>query len=164
MRRRAVLVAVALAVAGCAVTQPAPPVLDLPAGTASAAQNALLERWWTVFDDPALNALVDEALANNLDLRASFARIEAARAQVLLAQSYLAPDINAGVAPSRSRISAVTSPPLPAGSQLVSNDFRVALDVSYELDVWGKYRAGLLAATNDLAAARYYREAVRVVV
>lgn len=164
MRRLATALAAAALVAGCAVTQPAPPQLDLPAGTATPAQNALLERWWTVFDDPALTALVEEALAGNLDLKASLARVEAARAQVLLAQSYLAPDVNAGVAPSRSRISAVTSPPLPAGSQLVSNDFRVALDVSYELDVWGKYRAGLLAATNDLAAARYYREAVRVAV
>ena len=109
-------------------------------------------------------ALVEEALAGNLDLKASLARVEAARAQVLLAQSYLAPDVNAGVAPSRSRISAVTSPPLPAGSQLVSNDFRAAIEMSYELDVWGKYRSGALAATNDLVAARYYREAVRVAV
>ncbi len=36
--------------------------------------------------------------------------------------------------------------------------------MSYELDLWGKYRAGLLAANNDLAASRYYREAVRITV
>ena len=36
--------------------------------------------------------------------------------------------------------------------------------MSYELDVWGKYRSGLLASTNDLTAARYYREAVRITV
>ena len=164
MRRLAAALAAAALAAGCAVTQPAPPQLDLPAGTATPAQNALLERWWTAFDDPALTALVDEALANNLDLKASLARIEAARAQVLLAQSNLAPDINARLDPARSRISSVTSPPLPAGSQLVSNDFRAAIEMSYELDVWGKYRSGALAATNDLVAARYYREAVRVAV
>ncbi len=162
MNRLAAAVLAALVAAGCAVTQPAPPQLDLPPGTASAAQDALLERWWTAFDDPALNALVDEALANNYDLKGALARIEAARAQVLLAQSNLAPDINARLDPARSRISSVTSPPLPAGSQLVSNDFRVAIEMSYELDVWGKYRSGALAATNDLVAARYYRETVRI--
>jgi len=43
------------------------------------AEGALpLEHWWTTFDEPALNALVDEALANNLDLQAAVARIEVA--------------------------------------------------------------------------------------
>ena len=36
---------------GCAVTQPKPPQLDLPAPTATAEQNALLEKWWVAFDD-----------------------------------------------------------------------------------------------------------------
>src|SRR5664279_4572346 len=54
--------------------------MDLPPGAANAAQNQALENYWTLFDDPVLNQLVDEALANNLDLKASLARIEAARA------------------------------------------------------------------------------------
>ena len=73
---------------------PTPPQLDLPAPTATAEQNALLARWWTAFDDPVLTALIDEAFANNLDLQVALARIEAARADVLLAQSNLAPSIN----------------------------------------------------------------------
>ena len=162
MTRTLLAVAIAALVAGCAVTQPVPPKTDLPPPSATAAQNELLERWWIAFDDPALTQLVDEALANNLDLRATIARIEAARSQVLLAQSNLAPSIDARVDPSRSRISGVGSQPLPPGTQLISNDFRVALQMSYELDVWGKYRAGALAARNDLIAARYYREAVRI--
>ncbi len=162
--KRAVAIAIAVTLAGCAVTQPVPPKYDLPPGSATAAQNAALEHYWTLFDDPVLDQLVDEALANNLDLKASLARIEAARANVLLAQSYLAPDINLNVDAGRNRISSVTSPPLPFGTQVISNDFRVALNVSYELDVWGKYRSGSLAAANDLAASRYYRETVRIAV
>jgi multidrug efflux system outer membrane protein len=80
----------------------------------------------------------------------------------LLAQSNLSPSIDARFDPNRTRISGVGSQPLPAGTPLISNDFRVALEVSYEIDVWGKYRAGALAAQNDLLAARYYREAVRI--
>ena len=162
--KRAIAIAIAVTLTACAVTQPVPPKYDLPPGSATAAENAALEHYWTLFDDPVLDRLVDEALANNLDLRSSLARIEAARANVLLAQSYLTPDINLNVDAVRNRISSVTSPPFPAGTQVISNDFRVALNVSYELDVWGKYRSGSLAAANDLAAARYYRETVRITV
>ena len=51
---------------------------------------------------------------------------------------------------------------LPLGTPLISNDFRVAIEMSYELDVWGKYRSGALASVNDLTASRYYRETVRI--
>lgn len=164
-KRAAAAVALAALVAGCAVTQPKPPEVDLPAGQPpSGTQLRLLERWWLAFDDPALAALVDEALANNLDVASAFARIELARAQVLLAQSYLYPYGNLAVGASRSRISGVGSQPLPPGSQLISNDFAVSLELGYELDLWGKYRSGSLAARNELAASRYFRESVRAAV
>ena len=163
-RPRLLTLAVALALAGCAVTQPVPPKLDLPPGQATAAQNQLLEHWWTAFNDPVLTALVDEALANNLDIAQSLARIQAARSQVLLAQSYLYPSVNLNGNANRSRISANTSPPLPPGSQLASNNFGLSLQASYELDVWGKYRSVLLAEENDLLASRYYVETVRIAI
>ena len=164
VRTLAVVMAATLMLGACAVTQPIPPKYDLPPGTAIAAQNAALEQYWTLFNDPVLDQLVAEALANNLDLKASLARIEAARSEVLLAQSYLLPDINLNVNAGRNRISGVTTPPLPAGTPLTSNNFSVGLGVSYELDVWGKYRSGALAAANDLAASKYYRETVRITV
>ncbi len=163
--RAAAALAFAAALAGCAVTQPKPPEVDLPATPAStAAQLVLLERWWLAFGDPALVALVDEALASNLDVASAFARVELARAQVLLAQSYLYPYGNLVVGASRSRISGVGSTPLPAGTPLVSNNLSVGIELGYELDLWGKYRSGTLAARNELAASRYFRESVRAAV
>ncbi|MCC7327131.1 MAG: efflux transporter outer membrane subunit [Burkholderiales bacterium] len=153
---------VAAMLSACAVTQPVPPKLDLPQGSATAAQNELLEHWWTAFNDPVLDALIDEAFAHNLDIQLSLARIGAARAQVLLAQSYLAPAVGLVGNGARTRISAETSPALPPGAVQTSNNFGLAVQLAYELDVWGKYRSGLLAATNDLAASRYYRETVRI--
>jgi outer membrane protein TolC len=44
------------------------------------------------------------------------------------------------------------------------NNYGVGIEMSYELDVWGKYRSGALAATNDLFASRYHRETVRITV
>jgi multidrug efflux system outer membrane protein len=163
MHRKILTLAVAVALTGCAVTQPVPPKLDLPPGQANAAQNQVLERWWTAFNDPVLTALVEEAFANNLDIKQSLARIEAARASVLLAQSYLYPSVNLNSNANRSRISG-NSAQLPPGSALTSNNFGLSLQASYELDVWGKYRAGLLAAENDLLASRYYVETVRITI
>ena len=164
MRYPIVVTAIAAALAGCAVTQPAPPQLDLPGPTATAAQEALLERWWTAFDDPVLTALVDEAFANNLDLRGALARIEAARALLLLAQSNLYPSVNLRADGARSRDSQRTTQAIGQPSSGAGNNYRVGIEMSYELDVWGKYRSGALAAANDLVAAQYYRETVRIAV
>ncbi len=164
LTRRLTGMVVAALLAGCAVNQPAPPVLDLPAGTATAEQNALLERWWVAFEDPILTGLIDEALEGNLDLAIALARIEAARAQLLLAQAQLMPDTRVRADLDRSRISSATSPPLEPGSVATSSGFRLAFEMSYEIDVWGKYRSGRLAAINDLVASRYFRETVRIAV
>ena len=163
MRKPLVVLLLAGMLGGCAVTQPSPPQLNLPVPTATIAQEAL-ERWWLAFDDPMLTTLVEEAHTNNLDLKLALARIELARAQVLLAQSNLYPSINLTAGATRSRISGVGSQPLPAGTPLISSKYNFGLDMSYELDLWGKYRSGALAATNDLVASRYDREAVRITV
>ena len=163
MRKTAVALALAASifiVAGCTTTPTAPPALDLPAGTGA---DPALERWWTSFNDPTLTALVDEALANNLDLRAAITRIDLARAQVKLAQKDLYPSVDLGVGASRTRSSEVGSFPL-FGAPATNNDFRVELNASYEVDLWGKFRAATRAAQDDLLASRYARETVRTVV
>ena len=163
MSRHFATIALVAAIAGCAVTQPKPPVLDLPPPTATLDQQVLLESWWSVFDDPTLNQLISEAFASNLDLAGALARIELARAQVLLAQSYLYPSGNLTANAGRSRISQVGSVPI-TGVPAVSNNFGVGIEAAYELDLWGKYRSGALAARNDLLGVRYARETVRITV
>ena len=161
MRKSAIALAlVAFIVAGCTTTPTAPPALDLPAGTGV---DPALERWWTAFNDPTLTALVDEALANNLDLHAAIARIDLARAQVKLAQKDLYPTVDLGVGAKRSKATEVGSFPL-FGAPATTNDFSVELSASYEVDLWGKFRTATRAAQDDLLASRYARETVRTVV
>jgi multidrug efflux system outer membrane protein len=151
----------AAALASCTTTPTAPPGVELPAATTG---DVHLERWWTGFDDPALDRLVDEALANNLDLQAALARIDTARAQVKLAQADLYPSLNLGVNAGRSRSTQVGSNPLPSGFSATGDDYRIALNASYEVDLWGKYRTATRAARNDLLATQYARETVQTVV
>ena len=87
MRKSAFALMLAGALAGCAVTQPAPPELDLPAPTETAEQNALLEHWWLAFNDPVLTALIDEAIREQPrsqgDARANRARACAGAARAV---------------------------------------------------------------------------------
>ena len=157
------IAALAALLTACATTKTstAPPAVDLPAPTAG---DLSLERWWTSFDEPALTALVDEALTNSLDLQAAIARVESARAQVTLAQADLLPIVSWGAGAQRNRSTRVGTNPLPPGFSPLTTDYRLALNASYEVDLWGKFRTSTRAAQNDLLASEYARETVRTAV
>jgi len=161
MRNSIVAIILAAGLAACTTTPTAPPVLDLPPATVS---DPSLEQWWMAFGDPTLNALVDEALAHNLDLAAAMARVDQARAQYKAAEFTQLPEVNIGAGASRSRFSLADNPPLPFGTPAISSNFNANLNASYELDLWGKYRMATNAAQNNLLASEYARETVRTVV
>src|SRR5690242_5410604 len=151
-------IALAAALASCTTTPTAPPAVELPAATID---HLDLDHWWTEFNEPALDALVDEALANSLDLRLAMARIDEARAQVTAASANLYPSLNLGVNASRSKVSEIGGIPIPSGVSAITNNYQLALNASYEVDLWGKYRSASRAAQNDLLATEYARETVR---
>ena len=161
--RTLAIIALAALLGACATTKTstAPPAVDLPAPTVG---DLPLERWWTSFDEPALTALVDEALANNLDLQAAIARVDQARAQVKLAEADLLPILSWGGDAQRNRATRVGTNPLPSGFSPLTTDYRLALSASYEVDLWGKFRTSTRAAQNDLLASEYARETVRTAV
>ena len=161
MTKKFAIAALSIALAGCASTPTSPPKLDLPSTTAQVQPS--LARWWTAFGDPTLDKLVDEALANNLDLAAAMARVESARAQVKLSQADLFPTVDLGVDANRTRFSQQV-PTLPPGISPILNDYKIGLQASYEVDLWGKFRTATRAAQNDLLASQYAQETVRTVV
>lgn len=138
------------------------PETDLPADMAGLARGAVPapDRWWTLFGDPQLDRLVDEALERNRDLRAAAERIEQARAQVTIARAAESPDAGIEATRSRDRSSALGAFPLPADA-LETNTHRLVLRASWELDFWGKYRRASEAARAELAASEAGRAAVR---
>src|SRR5437773_9499212 len=150
-----------LALAGCATTPTAPPQLDLPP---TVDNSPSLARWWTAFGDPTLDNLIDEAIANNLDVRAAMARVESARAQVKLSQADLFPTADLAFDANRTRSTTRGTNPLPPGFSPYSNDFRLGLQATYEVDLWGKFRTATRAAQSDLVATQYGQETVRTIV
>jgi multidrug efflux system outer membrane protein len=170
--RSALAIAVAAAVAGCAVgPEYQRPALDIPATYAAAPANATLVstsaaesesgKWWSVFNDPILDRLMDEALTNNLNLGAAAARITEAQAQLGLAISDQVPTAYASASRERNRNSASSIRSAP-GQPLESTTNRVALNVSYEIDFWGKYRRATEAARADLLSVEANRDTLRL--
>lgn len=158
MTTRFTLAALAAAVlAACSATPGPRPALELP--QAEAAAPASVERWWTQFNDPQLNALVDEALANNLDLKIAVARIDEARAGLRLARSEFFPSLDANFSSNRSQRSQATD--LRQGPPFTSTTHNLGLSTAYEIDVFGRVRAGASAASRSLDAQRFDAIAVR---
>ncbi len=101
--------------------------------------------WLETFSDPQLEKIVEEALANNLDLQAAAAQLEVARGFAKKAGAELYPLVTAGA--SGSAFGGYTS------EDSTSDRSSISVNVSWELDLWGRIRAGKAAATADYQAA-----------
>ena len=124
------------------------------------------EQWWTAFQDPVLNSLLDEALAKNLDLAEAAARLRAAEAQARVSKSGLFPQINADVGSSYSDTpTAGTGFGAGAGaSRFQVDSYTSGLGFSYEVDLWGRLRDDARAGRADAVAAAADMQAARLAV
>lgn len=169
MPKRTLALAVVLALAGCAATtQTAKPEFDLPqswsATEPQGQQLRLGQNWWTLYGDPRLNRLVEEALAHNADLEAAIARVDEARALEGIARADQFPEVSAGLSRARTRSSQVGGTPLPAGMPATGDSHRATLNIAYEVDLWGRYRSASRAARAELLASAAARDTVRLTV
>jgi outer membrane protein, multidrug efflux system len=166
---RPTLVAMVMAtlVTGCAVGPDyARPALTPPEkfrGQVTSVEAASLADlpWWEVFGDAALQALIQEAIASNYDLRIATARVEQARAQAGIARAAFFPSIGYNVNVQRSQEFAAF---LGIQSNFVSpsatNLFLGATSASWEIDVWGGIRRANEAAIAQLLATEEGRRGV----
>lgn len=137
---------------------PAPEAWRAPA--APAAEASLAELPWTeLYRDPALTALIDEALANNSDLRIAAARVELARAQYRVQRADRLPSINAAGSFTRDSRPSPVSP----GDNVITNTWTAGLAVpAWEIDLWGRVKALSGAARERYLAAEETRRAARL--
>jgi NodT family efflux transporter outer membrane factor (OMF) lipoprotein len=164
-----------LAVGGCVAgpdfTRPAPPSIKdyvahpAPATTATPgvaggeAQRFLKGSdipgdWWTLFHSQPLNGLIEQALAENHDVKAAQAALLTARENVLAQRGAYYPTVTAGFEATRQRQSAVLSPPLNSNA-LTYSLYTPQVSVSYVPDVFGLNRRSVESAKAQEDAARY---------
>ncbi len=111
--------------------------------------------WWELFADTNLNVLEAQAVAANQQLKAAVARVDQARATARVARSQLMPGLS--LAPSYSR-EGYSPNANPSFGNITANTFNAPLDLSYEVDLWGRIRRLFQGARADAQAslADYY--------
>ena len=128
--------------------QPAAPRDDSPRG-----------EWWTVFRDHELDRLESLALQASPSLQAAAARVDQARTGIRINQAKWIPDVRFNGLGQREQTSSNLPTPIPADIPAARiNSFSAAIDLAYEIDIWGKVRRGVegAKATADSASANYY--------
>jgi hydrophobe/amphiphile efflux-1 (HAE1) family protein/NodT family efflux transporter outer membrane factor (OMF) lipoprotein len=102
--------------------------------------------WWEVFGDTNLNALEIQAFGANQNLRAAVARVDQARATARVARADLLPGVNFDPSFNRQRYSPNQQPNYGA---LTASTWQAPLDLSYEIDIWGRVRRSFESARAD---------------
>lgn len=113
--------------------------------------------WWSGFGDPYLDALVQEALANNRNLVIATARVDEFAAILAGTRSQAFPQVGYGLSGNRSRTS---EEKLPAFVDPKSTTFSSLLSASWEIDLWGRIRRETEAARANLLASEEARRGV----
>ena len=165
----AALAATAVLLAGCAAGGHLEPdarairagQLGLVAGAASSRDEFPRSDWWTQFDDPELNRLIRQALADNPTLQEAQARMRQAQAAAGAAHADLEPRLGAAVNSTRQRFSENDIYPPPLGGGIYSEN-QALLQAGYEFDFFGRQRAALEAAVGQARAAQAQAQAARV--
>jgi NodT family efflux transporter outer membrane factor (OMF) lipoprotein len=163
-----VLIAIAaLQLTGCVVgPKYHPPAVQAPAAykevgdwkPAQPNDQSLGGTWWTIFQDPQLDALELQVNVSNQNLKAAEAQYRQARAVLRYYRADYYPTVTAGASAARTRNSARRPPPNSIFNGITYNDFVLPFDVSYQADVWGRvrrnvesYREQAQASAADLA-------------
>jgi multidrug efflux system outer membrane protein len=165
---RAVAVLSFVLLAACAVGPnykrpelPAPPAHRFFEGEEQAQSIADLP-WWEVARDPQLQALIREAIVNNLDLRTATARVAEARAQYGIAKSFLYPEVGLAASYTARGSSRSSDPPEVVGGDKTRENWSVSLPVSWEIDLFGRIRRDKEAAFAAYLATEEGRRAALI--
>jgi NodT family efflux transporter outer membrane factor (OMF) lipoprotein len=166
MKRRALLVMIAAALAGCAAM---PESRELPQARAydtslAGAAQWPADAWWTSYNDPQLDALIAEGIAGSPTVAVAKARLERAEASARVAGAPLYPQVTGNTSNTVQKQSYNYLTPRSATPEGWNDYGRATLDFSWEIDFWGKNRAALAAATSEADAARADEAQARITI
>jgi len=109
--------------------------------------------WWSVYGDAKLDSLIREASAANQNIRMAVFRFDQARATARIARSEFFPTVDLGAAATHQSFSGNTVVPFDPNGRIFSGwNYDVPLDLSYEVDLWGRVRLSHQSAVQDAAS------------
>src|ERR1700677_4528252 len=152
--KRFVPLLLALGLCGCLVgpnyQRPATSLpVEFPGATATK-ESIVDKKWFDLFRDATLNQLVETALQKNFDVRIAAERVLEARAQYGITRANLFPTLDAQGSFTASRSSSIGSFPFPPGTPVAFSYTQAGLQLSWELDLWGRLRR-----LDEAARAQY---------
>jgi NodT family efflux transporter outer membrane factor (OMF) lipoprotein len=152
----------ALFLVGCAVGPKyhRPPVEAPPSykevddwKTAKPSEESLRGNWWEIFNDPQLNALEQQVNISNQNLKAAEAQYSQARALVRYNRADYFPTVAATPSASRTRVSNNRPPRGGPSNGVASNDFQLPIELTYEVDAWGRVRNNVESYRDEAQAS-----------
>jgi NodT family efflux transporter outer membrane factor (OMF) lipoprotein len=173
--KRAFVALLALLAAGCSVgpkyqraaVQAPPAYKEAPPESykewkaANPSDKALRGDWWTIFGDSDLNKLEQQIDVSNQNLKSAEARFNQARALIKVPQSQKYPTITAGTDITTNRDSSTYALATPKTSTSFGN-YQMPIDVSYEVDAWGRVRHTIEASRAEAQATAADLETLRL--
>jgi outer membrane protein, multidrug efflux system len=117
-------------------------------------------KWWEQFGDPTLNQLIEEALRQNLDVRAAAARVDQFIGALTTTRSQFYPQIGYSFDASRNRTTERGTTPLPAGADPYYTLYQGALSAAWQIDLFGRVRRQSEAAQAQVYASQQGRHGV----
>jgi len=136
----------------------------VPGGTAQhfIAGADLPADWWSLFHSTALNALIEQALAHNADLKAAQAALLVAHENVRAQKGAYAPQVSAGASVTRNKDPSATLAPVPANNSFAYTLITPTVSVSYVPDVFGLNKRTVESLAAQEQATRYQMIAVDI--
>jgi len=131
------------------------PVVDVPDAfryEESDAQQTANIGWWKQFQDPVLDGLITEALANNRNIKIAVANVERAAGVLVQARSPLYPQVGYGGTGARERASEAGASTFPSIIQNPQTSYQVLASANWEIDLWGRIRRLSESAQAELLA------------
>ncbi len=160
------LVMSALSLAACQMVGPDyfRPKQALPASyqetQVTGAEEAMINQWWTLYNDEVLNDLIAKASKNNTDLKIAVARIEEADGYMREVGAALFPQVNLDSSANRFRVTELGAVPMFNGMSPTRSNYNVRLGTTFELDFWGKLRRAQESAKAQALASRFAKDTV----
>ena len=116
--------------------------------------------WWHQFEDPVLDALIDEALVNNKSVKIAAAKVEQASGLLVQTRSPIFPQINYSGSGEKQRLTELGATPMSAAIPNPQTAYQVLAGASWEIDLWGRIRRLTESAQANLLATEYAKRGV----